>query len=96
MSEVQMCDTSLDKPLSFRRSRIKEIEDFFIAEINDREEIVKTLYSYITRVDYADKIFLVLSCASSCVLLCSFTPASGTTVGIVSASIATGLEPRTT
>ena len=87
MSEVQMCDTSLDKPLSFRRSRIKEIEDFFIAEINDREKIVKTLHRYITTVDYADKILLVLSCASSCVLLWSFTPVSGTTVDIVSASI---------
>ena len=33
----------LDNPLPFKINRIKEIEDFFIAEINDREEMSKTL-----------------------------------------------------
>ena len=33
----------LDNAMQFRLSRIKEIEHFFIAEINDREKISKTL-----------------------------------------------------
>ena len=36
MSETHVYDTKLDNLLQFRLSRIKEIEDFFIAEINDR------------------------------------------------------------
>ena len=36
MSETHLCDTKLDNLLQFRLSRIKEIEDFFVVEINDR------------------------------------------------------------
>lgn len=71
MSEVQMCDTSLDKPLSFRRSRIKEIEDFFIAEINGRVKMSKTPNKYITILDNTDSTLLVLFGASSGVCLFS-------------------------
>ena len=35
MSETHVYDTKLDNLLQFRLSRIKETEDFFIAEIND-------------------------------------------------------------
>ena len=42
MNESHACDTKqtylqLDNTLLFRLSRIKEIEDFFIPEINTRE-----------------------------------------------------------
>ena len=33
----------LDNPLQFRLSKIKEIEDSFIAENSDREKMSKTL-----------------------------------------------------
>ena len=41
MSGPHVCDTKdiflqLDNPLRFRLSRIKEIEDFCITEVNDR------------------------------------------------------------
>ena len=51
----------------FRVSKIKDIEDFF-AEISNREKMNKIL-SYITALDYADRILLILSGASSDVSL---------------------------
>ena len=77
----------LDNPLQFRLCRIKEIEDSFIAKINDREKTSKTLYKYITSLDYAGKALLVLSGASSGVSLLLFTTIIGTPVRVPSASI---------
>ena len=55
----------MDDPLQFRLSGIKEIEDFFIAEINDRKQMSQTLNKYITALHYAGKTSLVLSGARS-------------------------------
>ena len=77
----------LDNPLQFRLCRIKEIEDSFIAKISGREKMSKTLYKYITSLDYAGKALLVLSDAGSGVSLLSFTTIIGTPVGIASTSI---------
>ena len=52
-----MCVTpkiQLDNPLRFRLSRVKGIEDFFIAKINDKEKVSKTLSKYITGLGYAE------------------------------------------
>ena len=56
----------LDKPPQFRLSIIKEIEDFFIAEINNKKLIrkimSKTHYNkHIATLDYADKTLFILS-----------------------------------
>ena len=40
-------DLQLDNPPKLRRSRIKQMKDFFIAEINDREKMAKTLNTQI-------------------------------------------------
>ena len=66
---------------------MKEIEEFFIAKINNREKMSKTLNKYMTTLDYADKALLVLSGASNDVSLCSFTTAIDSPVAITSASI---------
>ena len=57
--------SQMDDPLQFRLSGIKEIEDFFIAEINDRKQMSKTLNKYITALHYAGKTSFVLSGARS-------------------------------
>ena len=62
-------------------------KSFFIAEINDREKMRKTLNKYITAHDYANRILFVLSGKSSRVSLYSFTTANGTPIGVASASI---------
>ena len=77
----------LDDPLGVRLIRIKEIRGFFIAEVNDRGKMSKTLNKFITAIDYADKSLLVLSGTSSGVFLCSFSTVIGMPVRIASASI---------
>ena len=62
-------------------------KSFFIAEINDREKMRKTLNKYITAHDYANRILFVLSGESSGVSLYSFTTANGTPIGVANASI---------
>ena len=86
MSEAYICDTTLDNPLWFRLSRIKETEDFFTANINGREKIGKALNRYITGLNYTEKSLLVLSCPSSGASLCSCPTVIGTPFGIVIAS----------
>ena len=87
MSSLHVCNNKLDNSLRFRLSKIKLIEDFFIAGINNREKMSKTLNYYITAIDYADRTLLVFSGKSSCASIYSFTIANGTPAGIASASI---------
>ena len=70
---------------------MKKIEDFFVAEIKNREKISKKVSKYMTllcryyaTLYYADKTFLVLSGASSGAFLCSFTTVIGSPVRIAS------------
>ena len=63
----------LGNTLQFTLSKSKDIEDFFIAEINNREKTIKKLNKYITPLDYTDKTLIVSSGTSNRVSLCSFT-----------------------
>ena len=49
---------------------MREIEEFFIAKINNGENMSKTFNKYMATLDYTDKAWLVLSGASSDVSLC--------------------------
>ena len=63
------CDTKdffiqLDNPLQFGLGKIKEIESFFIAEINDKEKMSKKSKHTIA-LDFGDKSLIFLSSSSS-------------------------------
>ena len=45
----------------FRLNEIKEIKDYFAAEIKERELMGKRLSKYIASFDYFDKTLIVLS-----------------------------------
>ena len=92
MNEPHVCGTKknyllLDNDRQFRFSRIKEIEDSFISEINDREKINNILNNYVTVLYYADETLVVLSGIGSGFPLFSFTTVIGTPVAIASACI---------
>ena len=70
----------LDNLLQFRLTRLKEIEHFFIAEVNGREKMPNTLNKYITALAYKDKVSLILPGVTSGVSLSLFTTVIGTTV----------------
>ena len=81
---------SIDKPnlnnQQFRLNKISEIEEYFIAEIKERELRSKKLSKYISFFDYFDKFLIVLSVTSGGVSIASFAMAIGAPIGITSAS----------
>ena len=70
----------------FRRNKINEIKDYFIAEIRERELMSKNLSNYIASFKYFDKSLIVLSVATGSISIASFATVIGAPVGIMSAS----------
>ena len=73
--------------MQMRISSNKEIQDFLLLKMSNREKLSMTFNNYITALIYAEKGWLVLTGASICISLRSFTIVIGTLVGIKSASI---------
>ena len=78
--------TRFSDQTQLRLYEIKNIENYFINEINERKSYSKKLNKYVARFDYIDKILIILSAKTSGISIVSFTSVIGTSVGIVSAS----------
>ena len=59
MHEIDI--TSLSDQTKFRLYKIKNFENSFINDINQRKEYTKKINNYVTIFDYIDKILIVLS-----------------------------------
>ena len=81
---------SIDTPhlnnQQFRLNKISESEEYFMAEIKERELMSKKLSKYISFFDYFDKSLIVLSVTSGGVSIVSFATATEAPIGITSAS----------
>ena len=71
-NSIESTDTSNLKNQHFRLNKISKIEDYFTAEIKERELISKKLSKYISFFDYFDKSLTVLSVTSGGVSIASF------------------------
>ena len=80
-------DTSNLNNQQFRLNKISEIEDYFIAEIKERELMSKKLSKYISFFDYFDKSLIVLSVTSGGVSIASFAAVIGAPIGTTSANL---------
>ena len=95
--EHSSIDTSNLNNQQFRLNKISEIEDYFIAEIKQRELMSKKLSKYISFFDYFDKSLIVLSVTSGGVSIASLATVIGASIGITSTrlslafSLCTGL-----
>ena len=78
--------TKITDQTKFRLYEIKNIDNFFINDINQQKPYSKKLSRYVTIFDYIDKILIVLRAAAIDVSIISFTSSIGKSVGIVSAS----------
>ena len=85
--EHNSIDTSNLNNQQFRLKKISEIEDYFIAEIKERELMSKKLSKYISFFYYSDQSLIVLSVTSGGVCIASFVTVTGTPLGITSASL---------
>ena len=77
---------NLNDQQQFRLNKINEIEDYFLAEIKERELMSKRLSKYIASFDYFDKFSIVLSATSGSISIASFATVIGAPVEIASAS----------
>ena len=85
--EHSSIDTSNLNNQQFRLIKISKVEDYFIAEIKERELMSKTLSKYVSFFDYFDKSLIVLSVTSGGVSIASFAIVIGIPVGTTSASL---------
>ena len=79
-------ETKLTDQTKLRLYEIKNIENYFINEINERKSYSKKLSRYVTIFDYIDKILIILSAKTGGISIILFTTAIGAPVGIASAS----------
>ena len=86
-TEHNSIDTSNLNNQQFRLNKISEIEDYFIAEIRERELTSKKPSKLISFFDCFDKSLIVLSVTSGGVSIASFATAIGAPIGITSASL---------
>ena len=77
---------NLSNDQKFRLKRISEIEDYFIAEIKERELMSKRLSKCIASFYYFNKSLIVLSVATGSISIASFAKVIGAPVRMMSAS----------
>ena len=77
-------NTSNDQ--QFRKNKINEIKDYFIAEIKEKELTSKKLSKYIASFGYFDKPLIVLSVATGSISIVSFATVIRVPVVMMSAS----------
>ena len=93
--EYNSIDTSNLNNQQFRMNKISEIEDYFIAEIKERELMSKKLSKYISFFDFFDKHLIVLSVTSGGVSIGSFATVIGASIGITKTSLSLAFSLRT-
>ena len=69
----------------FRLNKIKEIKDYFVAEIKGIGLMTKRLIKYTASFDYFDKSLIILSVTAGSTSIASFATVIGAPVGMVSA-----------
>ena len=90
-NSIESIDTPNLNNQQFTLNKISEIEEYFIAEIKEREFMGKKLSKYISFFDYFDKSLIVLSVTSGGVSIASFATAIGGPIGITRGSLAFSL-----
>ena len=74
----EMDKTKLTDQAKLKLYEIKNIENHFINEINERKSYSKKLNRYVTIFDYIDKILIVLSATASGISIIYFASVIGT------------------
>ena len=85
MTECSNISPNLNDQQQFRLNKINEIEDYFVAEMKQRELMSKNCSKYIASFDYFGNQVIVLSVATGIISIALITIAIGATVGMASA-----------
>ena len=87
MAEALNIDPNLNDQQQFRLNKINEVKDYSIAEIGERELMIKIPCKYIDSFDSFAKSLIVLSATSGGISIALFATIIGAPVGIASASL---------
>ena len=82
----------LNDQQQFRLNKINKMKDYFVAEIKERELMIKWFKKYIASFDYFDKSSIVLSVTTGSISTASFATVIGAPVGMESASLALSIS----
>ena len=87
-NSIETCNMypNLNDPQQFRLNKINEIKDYFVAEVKERESMIKRLSKCIASFDSFDKSLHVLYGTSGSISIVSFATVTGVPVGTTSAS----------
>ena len=77
---------SLSDQQQFKLNKINEINDYFVAEVRERELMSKRLSKYIASFEYFDKSLIVLSVTTGSISIVSFATVTGAPLRIIIAS----------
>ena len=78
--------TPLNDQQQFRISKIKEIKDYFVTDIKERELMSKIYSKYVVSFYFSDKSLIVLSVTTGSISIPLFAIHTGAPAGIASAS----------
>ena len=78
--------TPLNDQQQFRISKIKEIKDYFVTDIKERELMSKRYSKYVVSFYYSDQSLIVLSVTTGSISIALFAILIGAPAGIASAS----------
>ena len=85
MAETHNIYTNLNDQ-QLRLNKINEMNDYFAADIKERELMSKRLSKYIASSDNFDKLLVVLSITTGSISIASFATVIGAPIGLASAS----------
>ena len=83
---MNVLNTNISSEQRFRLNKINQIEDYFLAEIREKELISENVNKYIASLDYFDKSLNVLSILSGNISIASFASVIGVPARIIGAS----------
>ena len=78
----------LNDVTKFRLDEINKVKDYFNSEIKEQKQTINKISKFITALDYADKVFIVLSASFGSVSIASHVTVVGIPVGIAGGSLA--------
>ena len=79
-------NVNISNEQQFRLNKTNEVKDYFLAEIRERELIIKNISKYIVSLDYFDKSLNILSVLAGSICIASFATVIGAPAGIIGAS----------
>ena len=82
-----LVNLQLNDITKFRLDEINKVKGYFNNKIKERKQIINKISKYVSALDYADKVFIVLSASFGSLSIASHATVVGIPIGIAGASL---------